>query len=410
LGYLAQPRSANDRCCDPMSSRLFAFVVGLLIAMRVALLIATLSSLPRGPGAHDLLDYDAARYKEIANGRGTPYRDFEVEVPPLALGAIHLLEAGSPRATAVRLGWAMLSLDLFVAGVLWKAWGRRATLNYLVLGLPLSFVIYYRLDLISVALATLAVALARRGHERSAGLSLAASAFAKLWPIVLLPMWFLERRRHALTWSIGAMALGAAAWVSWAGWSGPVQVATFRHASGWHFESVVGNVVHIVSSPPTVIEQGVLRVGSAPLWARSLLLAGLTACLGLVWIRCSRRPALAEGLGALCAVAALLVFAPVLSYQYVFWLLPWAAIAAEGDDGGLILPVFLVGAATGAIGIVPNFMPSAFAPEVQMALILVRNALLVFLLFDGLRRLRPKDLGIPAVNAFDRGVSISVRP
>jgi hypothetical protein len=393
-----------------MSSRLMALVLGLLIAVRVALLIGTLSSLPRAPGAYNLLDYDAARYYEIARGSGTPYRDFEVEVPPLELGAIHLLDAGSPRAIAVRLGWAMFALDLFVAGVLWKAWGRRATLNYLVLGLPLCFFIYFRLDLLSVALATLAVALARRGHERSGGVTLAASAFAKLWPLVLLPIWFLQRRTRSLTWSIGGLALGVAAWVSWTGWSGPVQVATFRNASGWHFASVVGNIVDIVSRAPTEMEQGTLRVGTAPLWARAVLLLGLMACSSLVWIRCSRRPALAEGLGALCAVAAVLVFAPLLSDQYVFWLLPWAAIAADGDDGGLILPVFLVVAATAAIGIVPHMMPSALAPGVGIALIFLRNALLVFLLFDGLRRLRPKDLGTPAVPAFDRGAYVPVRP
>jgi hypothetical protein len=361
-------------------------LVGLLIVIRVVVLLGMISVLPRG-SSYNRFDYDAARYHQIASAAERPYRDFQVEVPPIGLGAIELIDGGTPRATAIRLGWTMLVLDLFVAAVLWVTWGWRATLGYLVLGLPLSFIIYFRLDLISIALAALAIALVHRGRERSGGVILAASILAKLWPITLLPLLLVRRRWRALRWSVAGLALGAMAWVSWGGLSGPAQVLTFRHARGWHVQSLIGNLVDILSEAPTVLEQGTLRVGSVPLWARSLLLAGLVICSSVIWLHCSRRPQFANGLGALSAVAALLVFAPLLSDQYVFWLFPWAAIASAEGDRDVVLTCFLVGVATTAIGLVLAF--TALAPT----LVLLRNVFLVVVMVDAIRRLRRKAAG-----------------
>jgi hypothetical protein len=371
-----------------MTGRRVGLIVGLLIVIRVVVLLGMISVLPHG-SSYNRLDYDAARYHQIASEAGRPYRDFPVEVPPIELGAIEVIDGGTPRATAIRLGWTMLVLDLVVAAVLWATWGRRATVSYLVLGLPLSFLIYLRLDLISIALATLGIALVHRGRDRSGGMILAASILAKVWPLALLPLWLVQRRWRALGWSAAGLALGVAAWVSWGGWSGPVQVLTFRQAHGWHVQSLIGNVVDILSGAPALLDQGTLRVGSAPLWARSLLLAGLVICSSVIWLRCSRRPQIANGLGALSAVAAVLVFAPLLSDQYVFWLFPWAAIAAAHGEGNVVLTSFLVGVATAAIGIGPDPASTGVGP----ALILLRNAFLVVLLVDAIRRLRRKAPG-----------------
>jgi hypothetical protein len=371
-----------------MTGRRVGLIVGLLIVIRVVVLLGMISVLPHG-SSYNRLDYDAARYHQIASEAGRPYRDFPVEVPPIELGAIEVIDGGTPRATAIRLGWTMLVLDLVVAAVLWATWGRRATVSYLVLGLPLSFLIYLRLDLISIALATLGIALVHRGRDRSGGMILAASILAKVWPLALLPLWLVQRRWRALGWSAAGLALGVAAWVSWGGWSGPVQVLTFRQAHGWHVQSLIGNVVDILSGARALLDQGTLRVGSAPLWARSLLLAGLVICSSVIWLRCSRRPQIANGLGALSAVAAVLVFAPLLSDQYVFWLFPWAAIAAADGEGKVVLTSFLVGLATAAIGIGPDPASTGLGP----ALILLRNAFLVVLLVDAIRRLRGKAPG-----------------
>jgi len=397
---------------QPMSRRQVAAVLGLMIAVRAAVLIGMISLLPEGPNAYNRVSYDAARYHRIAGTPGTPYRDFPVEVPPVELGAIEVLDGATPKATAVRLGWAMLAMDLLIAAVLWTAWGRRCGLAYLALGTPLVFLIYFRLDLISVALATVACSLAHRNKDRSAGLVLAVSVLAKVWPAVLLPLWLVRRRWRAIAWSVAGMALGAAAWLSWSGWSGPVQVATFRHARGWHVQSVVGNVVDILSRAPAVIEQGADRVGSAPPWAKGLLFAGLVICSSVIWIRASRRSEDATGLGALSAVAALLVFSPLLSDQYVFWLLPWAAIAASERGWNVMLPTFLVSVATAAIGLLPGLFPPGLEATIGPALVLVRNAFLVLVLVDGLRRLQRKHLGAePEVRvAGSPDVLLRVRP
>ena len=321
-----------------------------------------------------------------------------MEVPPFELGAIEVLNGSSSRATAIRLGWTMFALDLFIAGILWRAWGRRASLNYLVLGLPLCFLIYVRLDLLSIALAVLGLALTRREHERSGGLLLAAAILTKVWPAVLLPLWLVQRRWRALTWSAAGLALGTMAWVWWSGWSGPLQVLTFRHASGWQVQSPVGNLVDILGKATAVVEQGSVRVASAPLWAKELLMVGLAICSSVIWIRASRSPHEAEGLGALAAAAALLAFSPLLSDQYVFWLLPWAAIAAAGRDQNVVLATFLTSAATAAM----VFVPTAGAPGLEPTMVLVRNALLVAVLTDALRRLHPRPSAASELSGLDR--------
>ncbi len=391
----------------PMTSRHVGLLVGLLIVIRVVVLLGMISVLP-GANSYDRLDYDAARYHQIASAAGRPYRDFQVEVPPIELGAIEVIDGATPRATAIRLGLTMLVLDLFVAAVLWMTWGWLATVSYLVLGLPLSFLIYFRLDLISIALAVLAVALLHHDRDRSGGVILAASILAKLWPLALLPLLLVQRRWRALRWSGAALALGAAAWVWWGGWSGPAQVLTFRHAQGWHVQSLIGNVADILSKAPPLLDQGTLRVGSAPLWARALLLAGLVICSSVIWLRCSRCPRVADGLGALSAVAALLVFSPLLSDQYVFWLFPWAAIAAAEGDENVVLTCFLVGVATAAIGLVPDPVATGLGP----ALVLLRNVLLVVVLVDALRRLQRKAAGESrgTLTLYLKEPSLGVRP
>ncbi len=329
-----------------------AGTVAALVLLRVLVVVVALDSKATSPGPRHVhradrqhltvLPGDVRRYHRIATRAGTPYRDFEVEYPPLTLAAIEALDGPDVRQSTVNVMWSQLVVDLLIAAVLAWGWGRRAAIAYLVLGLAFLWYpfLYLRLDLLSVLLAVLALALVRRGRRATGAVALAVACFAKLWPVVLAPRLIVDGTRRARLAAVGAFAaigaLGLAGWLAVAGTDGPEQVLTFRGADGWQIESTLGSLVHTFGQGQARMEQGAMRVGVVPDVARvGLPLLGF-ALVGLVWWLAARTrrddAVVLDGLAPLAAVTATLVTATILSPQYVSWLLPFAAIAWVGGE------------------------------------------------------------------------------
>ena len=230
----------------------------LLAGVRIAVVPIALASDATAPSRYRILPGDARRYYTIASQDGRPYRDFGVEYPPVMVAAIDVIDGGSVRSTTVRLMWSQLVIDLAIAAVVAWSWGRRAGIAYLVIGLPFLVYpfIYLRLDLLSVLLAVLGIALVRRRHQYGGGAVLAIACFAKLWPLVLVPVLIVRRAWRALAAFVGVGVAGTAAWVAWGGIDGPKEVLTFRGAKGWEFESTVGALVRSVGGVTPHIERG----------------------------------------------------------------------------------------------------------------------------------------------------------
>jgi hypothetical protein len=344
-----------------------------MIVVRIVVLVAVL----RSPAANQFdkaIAYDAARYHEIAHSSGVPYRDYEVEFPPVALGLIETVSAGSIRGTEVRLGWTQLVLDLLAAGALLFGWGHRAALAYLLLGTPLLLFLYLRIDLLSVMLATWAAALVHRGKERTGAGVLAASVLSKVWPLVLVPILLVRASRRARVWFLALFAAGVVAWLAWSGPSGLHQVLTFRGARGWEGESLIGSILRIHPGNAPVFEVGSLRVGYAPLWARLLLLAFLIVIVGVLTLRARKTSVDPAGVPSATAVSSLLLLSPILSAQYVSWLLPWSAISSSTGERTIERLTLAITLLTTA---------SIFEFEGNLVVLLARNALLLILVAVG---------------------------
>lgn len=347
-----------------------------LIAVRAVVLSVVLSHVPADPGGHYVAS-DALRYTAIAETPGTPYRDFDVEIPPVEVVALELIASSDPRETAVRNGWFQFTLDVVTAAALMLGWGSGAALLYLLIGLPLAPFLYFRLDLLSVSLATTAMALARRGRPRGAGTLLAAAVLAKVWPIVLITAAFGRSRRQMLLWGGTALILGTIAWALWAGPDGPMQVATFRGATGWQLESPPGSILLAGTDLSVVFEEGANRIGRMTTSARVLSASVLVGALALIARAAHRREDDTDGLVALASVGALLACAPIVSWQYVGWLLPWAAIVAGERrwwTAGSALAVVALSTA-----LVFQGVPLTARSDLAVALLLARNAVLVAL-------------------------------
>ncbi len=296
-------------------------VIGILVAIR--LLIGLGSAEGRGA----VSDADVGRFHEIATSDGRPYRDFQVEYAPVETIAIQLIAGGNRRATAARLAVLALACDLLAFAAVWYGWGRRAAALYLLIGLPLVPFIYVRIDPLVVALATWGVALARRGKERSGGVTLALAAMTKLWPLVVAPAFVVEGRERATRWFAGVFAACLAAWFAYGGLDGIKQVLSFRGATGWEVGSTVGAIVWLATGGPIRTEAGANRIGTIPDWSRVALLVALVVALVAIWTRARDRDVDASGGPALAAVAALLALSPLFSLQYALWIVPWAAVA-----------------------------------------------------------------------------------
>jgi hypothetical protein len=367
-----------------VSGRRFLLVFLLLGAIRVAVVPIALSSDATAPNKYRILPGDARRFHKIAAQAGQPYRDFAVEYPPVMVGAIEAVDGGSFRSTTVRLMWSQLVVDLAIAGVVAWGWGRRAAIAYLVLGLPFLLYpfLYLRLDLLSVFLAVLGIAFVRRRHPYAGGATLAIACFAKLWPVVLVPVLIVRRAWRALGAFVAVGVVGTAAWVAWGGIDGPVEVLTFRGAKGWEFESTVGALVRSLGGVTPRIEQGAFRVGETTTLVSGALMLALIAGVTAAWMLAARaKPrgtGVVDGLAPMAAVTTFLVFSPLLSPQFFLWLLPFAAIAAVHGERLVTRLTFVVfGLSVALLALLPELIHGGtFALLVLGA----RNALLVALL------------------------------
>jgi hypothetical protein len=313
------------------------------------------------------------RYSEIASRAGTPYRDFDVEFAPADVLVIEVAANADIVATYRRVVALMLVVDLACATAIAYGWGWRGATVYLLLTMPILLIIYLGTDLIWVMLATLAFALVHRGHERLGGSTLALAMLGKVWPIVLIPLLVVTRRKQALGAFVFVGLIGVALWVVLGGTDAPRQVLTFRGAHGWEFESLIGAFVWIIGRRPTALDRGAPRVGAISPTDRVVLIGIVAAGLWLAGRRARTWRGDIAGVPALASVAILLCVSPVFSLEYAAWLIPWAAIAATEDPGATYaLAVAAVEAATGLLAI----LYVGFAAEsLSKILLILRNGL-----------------------------------
>ena len=364
-------------------SRIWWGVAGLLIAGRIAVVPITLDQ-KAAHGKYTVLTGDIHRFYKIANDRGTPYRNFEVEYPPLMYGAIKVLGSSTINRAISATMWTQLLLDLAVAALLAWGWGRRAAVAYLILGVPFLFYpfLYLRLDLLSVALAVAGLALVRHRRPALGGTALALACFAKVWPVLLLPSLLIRRSWRALAACLGLGVVGVAAWVAWAGPNGLTQVLSMRGATGWEIESTVGGLVRTLGHDPVHLRQGAWRVGAAPTWAFVALGALCVVAVVTVWVLAARRrphgAMVLDGYAAVGAIGAFLLCSPLLSPQFIIWLLPFAAIVAARRDrlvGGLVIVIAALSVLNFNL-VVELVRTNDVIPQ---GIVLVRNGLLVAL-------------------------------
>lgn len=367
-----------------MSGRRFLLLFLLLAAVRIAVVPIALSSDGTAPSRYRILPGDARRFHKIASQEGVPYRDFAVEYPPVMVAAIEVVDGGSFRATTVRLMWSQLVVDLAIAAVVAWGWGRRAAIAYLVLGLPFLLYpfLYLRLDLLSVFLAVLGLALVHRRHQYSGGAALAVACFAKLWPVVLVPVLVVRRAWRALGAFIALGVVGTVAWVAWGGIDGPVEVLTLRGAKGWEFESTVGALVRIIGGVTPRIEKNAFRVGETTAFVSGVLMLALVAGVAAAWLLAARaKPrgtGVLDGLAPMAAITVFLVFSPLLSPQFLLWLLPFTAIAAVHGERLVTRLAFVVfGLSVALLALLPELIHGGTFALLVLA---ARNAVLIALL------------------------------
>ena len=347
--------------------------------------------------------YDFDRYYEIGNSRGRPYRDFPVEQPPATVLMFRMLAAVSGGRPAFGLHVVLVNViaDATIVAALAWGWGFAAAACFAVVVLPILDLFYNRPDLWSTAAATLAVAAWQRQRRIFAGVALAAGTAFKLWPLpfamlLLLPAPVAKARGHEsepivtgvplapIVVFAGAAAALALVWIGLAGWTGVLQVLTFRGASGWEIESTVGSVLMAAGVKSMRVESGAWRIGTTS--GRTAILLFLVAAPGCAWSIWRGGRTGRVGAGWAGGISALLAMSALLSPQFVAWLAPGCAVAwVQGNRR--------VAALTALAILLTNLVWKSFNPLVHgatspLVMLVARNALLFVVALDAARVLR----------------------
>jgi hypothetical protein len=344
--------------------------------------------------------YDINRYFNIVND-GIPYRGQAVEFPPLTVGVLELIHVfGHDRyAFGVGVVVCMAVIEALVCVVMWRSFGRKVGLAFLILDTPLYFLLLTRVDIVSVALAAACVALALRSRQVSGALMWVAAVAAKLWPFPL-GVYLLtstrqgSTRQRAIAAALAGGAILGGAWLAIGGVDGVSQVLTFRGSRGWQVESFGGSLVHLFGGGGVYFEQGSNRIGQVPpgLGLAMQTVGFLAAIAVCAWAGRQGRP----GVGWVTMVMCLLASTTLLSPQYLIWAVPGAALAVRESRPWLVawftVTIGLTVLESRAYGGVLN---GAFLGQ---ALLLLRNLTLLGTLAVGIRSLMEQPLTSPATS------------
>jgi hypothetical protein len=333
-------------------------------------------------------DFD--RYYEIASSAGRPYIDYQVEHPIGTLLVFKALARLPGGRASFGLGVVVLDLvagAIIVGSLLW-GWGIVSATIYAVAVAPILGLLFNRVDAWSTAAAMLAVAAWRKNRPITLGCALAIGAAFKLWPLVLGTLLVVPWRARRSLITLTAFGVTAAVFTSGALWlagsRGVLQVLTFRGATGWQIESLIGSLVHLTGSETIRMESGAWRIGTISGAASiAMFAAAAPICVWSSW-RGARLDRV--GAGWLASVSTLLVLSALLSPQYVIWLAPAAGIAwVEGDTGLAVITAIAILLTQ----IFWSFYGSVLRSELPALLtVVLRNAVLIVLAVSAIERLR----------------------
>ena len=348
---------------------------------------------------------DTPQYREKGDAvlRGeVPYRDFYVEYPPGALPMFVAPAFGDDdgyasrfKALTVALGIVTIVLVALALVALGVGTGRMAAVLGFVALAPAALgpVVIVNFDLWPAALTAAALAALLHGRARLAHAALAVGATAKLYPLVLLPLFFLHvRRREGRGEAIAAVAVFAAVAAVVVlpflvlGPGGVRASAESLARRPLQIESLGASVLLAahqlgVYDPSVNSEYNSQNLGGglpdALAAASSLLLLGALAAVYLLF---ARRSGGRDGLVAACvaAVVATVALGKVLSPQFLVWLVPLVPLLA--GRRGVVTSALLAA----ALVLTQLWFPSRYGEVVALQpagwLVLARNLTLVGLL------------------------------
>jgi hypothetical protein len=355
--------------------RIILLVVGAAVVLRFAIALALTH---KGPSA------GAWSFHDLSHLSGRPYADFQVAYPVVMFGFLKLIGVitSSLYEYWVVLIWLNVAAELGIAYVLLRGWGTSSACFYLLAAAPMMVVIDGTADTLSTLLAVTAVALWVTRRPLASGAAFALAVLSKLWPLPL-GLLVLRRTQASARFLVGAVAIGVVGggvWVAFDGVHAVSQVVSYGGAKGWEIETAPGLVLLAVHGAGAVYqESGASRIGEVAEPIRWLLLVASLGGAGWGLLRGLRVGSL--GLGWLVSTMSVLVFATLLSPQFVLWAIPAAAIAwHEGHR----LPALLTAAATTLTGLVVARWQWVYeAKPAWLALLGLRNVLLIAVLVVG---------------------------
>ena len=363
-----------------------AIAVGVLLRAVAVLVLAA------GPWTNtdsELAGWDIDRFSQIDQISGRPWVDVPVEYPPGSVVLIKsLVSSELVRSHRLLVGLSLI-VDLGIAALLGKHFGRRAAAAYLLVGLPLIPMGLLRFDLWMALTALWALIALRNQRPTSFGMSVAAGAAIKIMPMLMIPVALAAGRLRAAAASSIWGATLFVCWVSYAGLDAPGQVLSLRGATGWHVESLPGSLVALFGNADAQLEADAFRIGTMSsmlvLLGRSLFVAVLAAIATARYRAQENEPECDETLPNVVAlngiIAALLITAPLLSPQFMLWFTPFVAIAITqlGWRSPVTAPIIAAIAITGFTLAV--FGPPNLAATAPATLLVLRNILLIFSIY-----------------------------
>jgi uncharacterized membrane protein len=405
---LVNSRRAQDQATD--GARIFGLIVLQFLVLQLAVFLTLKIANPV------ILAGDMRKYYRWAlwlmEGQ-VPYRDFPVEYPPLALVSFllpYLLASGRPMSfpsyvLLFRIEIALLSTLMALALVrvvsLWRPSRNsvQVLLVYVLFVAAAGPLLTWRYDIFPALLTLLALALVLAGRPAWAGFCIGFGILAKLYPIVLLPIFCIYYVIGKQRGSLISLLLGTAGAVVVS--LLPVLVLapeTWRSFLGYHqlrglqVESLPAGAILLgrllgVAEARLVVNFGAIHLIS-PISSIALQLQPflqglafstlLVSCVARFWHERSTIGGISSQTLVAYLVAALLAFIAtnkVFSPQYLFWLLPFAPLLRPWHAGLLLVICVMT-----ALGFPFNYAGLIRVEVFPVLLLNLRNLLVVVLM------------------------------